>query len=107
MGDDMAHVEERLSALPGEWCPHIKNDHPPICQQDGVKSCLKCPEYLDGKTDIPLSEELMTENMKMLLILRDKRDSWYAEVDAGYRKVHSYDDPIANYERKVRQEQGR
>lgn len=101
----MARAEERLSAVPGKWCSHINNDHPPVCQQIG--DCLKCPEYLDGKTDIPLDKKLMTENMKMLMLLRDKRDSWYAEVEPTYRKAHTYDDPIEEYESKVKEEQGR
>jgi len=103
----MARAEERLSAMPGKWCSHIKNDHPPVCQQIGATNCRKCPEYLDGKTDIPLSEELMTENMTMLLYLRNKRDSWYAELDSIYRRIHAYDNPIENFEGKVRKEQGR
>ena len=103
----MSEVTERLSALPGKWCSHIKNDHPPVCNQPLATNCRKCPEYLDGRTDIPLTEELLTKNMDMLLYLRGKRDAWYAELEPIYSKAHQYDDPIEVYEGKVREEQGR
>lgn len=103
----MANPEERLSALPGKWCPHIKNDHPPCCNQPLATNCRKCSEYLDGRTDIPLDEEIKTPNMVMLQYLRGKRDAWYAELEPIYSKAHMYDDPIEVYENKVRKEQER
>ena len=103
----MANPEERLSALPGKWCPYVSGDHAPVCNSNLGLDCHNCENYKDGITDIPLDEKLMTKNMKMLLYLRNKRDSCLAETEPHYQKAHTYDDPIEEYQIKVRKEQGR
>lgn len=110
----MARAEERLQSgtdllsAPGENCPHMSNDHPTICTEKPQTPCRKCPEYLDGLCDlIPWDVEKITEAQKRLLDLYRKRDAWYNELDPIYAKIHSFDDPIQDALKEVREEQGR
>lgn len=103
----MAHAKERLSAIPGKWCPYVLGGQGPACNQTPGFDCYECEVYKDGRTDIPLEENLMTENMRMLIFLRNKRDSWLKETEPCYKKAHAYDDPIAELEIRVRKEQRR
>ena len=108
MGTDRLEKQPDLLSVNGKSCPYVSNDHPPVCQQPPQTSCLKCPEYLDGLTDLlPWDVETMTENQKDLLVLYKKRDAWYDELDPIYAKVHSLDDPIQEALKRVRREQGR
>ena len=96
-----------LIPVPGEFCPNVSSDHPPLCQYKG-SSCLKCDNYLDGICDlIPRDVEQMTEDEKDLFVLRKKRDAWYAEIDQIYERIHKLDAPINKLEAKVRKAQGR
>lgn len=95
-----------LLSTPNEFCPHVGNDHPPMCQQPPNTSCLKCPIRLDGMCNL-IPWDKMTEAMEILLALYKKRDAWYAELDPIYKKIHSYDDPIQKQLKVVREEQGR
>ena len=113
MSKRITAVENRLGkqldllSVPNQACPHVSNDHPPTCMQDNAFSCTRCPEYLDGITDISMDENLMTENMKWLKYFRNKRDSWDDIIAEGYRKRNTYLPVIEKYERLVREEQGR
>ena len=92
----------------GRWCPYVSNDHPPVCQQDIIKSCRKCPEYLDGKTDLlPWDDDTMTEDQKTLLTLYKRRDKLYASMDAIYDEIRALADEINVVLKWVKKEQGR
>ena len=110
----MAKAEERLQSgadllsVSGEWCPHVSNDHPPVCRQPSGTHCLKCPEYLDGLCDlIPWDEEKMTETQKRLKSHIREKEGYYTELDPIYAKIHAKEDEIQEDLKELRREEGR
>ena len=95
-------------SVPNESCPFVSNNHPPICQQPPMTSCLKCDEYLDGLCDlIPWDEEKMTDAQRRVLELRKRRDKLYFVQDLLYDEIHTVSDELDIALSELKQEEGR
>jgi len=104
---DRLKSQPDLLSVPNKNCPHVSNDHPPVCQQVAGFSCRKCPEHLDGITNIPLEKHLKTANMRALQLIMKSMDKEYGEVDEHYHKIHMLAEAKQVALRRVREEQGR
>lgn len=94
-------------ANPGEWCPHVLNDHAPICPQAGGKCREGCSHYLDGMTNIPLEDYLKTPAMERVQADYKERDGYYLKIGRLYAKTHKCADKTNLDIGEVHREQGR
>lgn len=101
-------MEIEATPVPGRWCHWVSNsDHWPLCKGAADNSCLNCPRYLDGDTDLLPWSEPWTEKQKSLKVISREIGKLYESMTPIYKKIWALADQKYILLGEVKRKQGR